>query len=181
MLPYEKRFHFQTQATVSRTGLMIVGWGGNNGSTLTASMLANKKKMQWTTKEGRMESNYYGSVTQASTLRLGTDSNGMDIFVPFYEMLPMVDPNDIIIGGWDISSMKLGDAMERAKVLDWDLQKQLKAEMNEMKPLPSIYYPDFIAANQEERANNIMKGSKQENLEQIRADIRYFRVLLQEL
>jgi myo-inositol-1-phosphate synthase len=30
--------------------------------------------------------------------------------------------------------------------------------MEKMKPLPSIYYPDFIAANQESRADNILPG-----------------------
>lgn len=31
-------------------------------------------------------------------------------------MLPMVDPNDLVISGWDISGLNLKDAMERAKV-----------------------------------------------------------------
>jgi len=46
-----------------------------------------------------------------------------------------------------------------------------------MKPLPSIYYPDFIAANQEDRADNVLKGSKacMEHVEQIRKDIRAFK------
>jgi len=44
-----------------------------------------------------------------------------------------------------------------------------------MVPLPSIYYPDFIAANQSDRANNVLKGSKFENLEHIRKDIRDFK------
>ena len=44
------------------------------------------------------------------------------------------------------------------------------------KPLPSIYYPDFIAANQEARADNVIPGTdKQAHLEQIRADIRRFK------
>jgi myo-inositol-1-phosphate synthase len=49
--------------------------------------------------------------------------------------------------------------------------------MAEMKPLPSIYYPDFIAANQEERADNILKGSKAspEHVDQLRQDIRDFK------
>lgn len=47
--------------------------------------------------------------------------------------------------------------------------------MSEMKPLPSIYYPDFIAANQAERADNVLTGSKFDNLEQIRKDIRDFK------
>ena len=31
---------------------MLVGWGGNNGSTVTAAVIANQKKMNWHTKEG---------------------------------------------------------------------------------------------------------------------------------
>ena len=55
---------------------MIVGWGGNNGSTLTASILANKGNLTWNTKNGVQKPNYYGSVTQASTFKIGTDSEG---------------------------------------------------------------------------------------------------------
>ena len=43
--------------------------------------------------------NYFGSITQASTVCLGPGSNGEDVFVPMYEMLPMVNPNDIVIDG----------------------------------------------------------------------------------
>lgn len=41
--------------------------------------------------------------------------------------------------------------MERAQVLDWDLQRQLIPYMKDMKPLPGIYIQDFIAANQKDR------------------------------
>jgi myo-inositol-1-phosphate synthase len=83
-----------------------------------------------------------------------------------------VSPNDIVLGGWDISNMNLADAMDRARVLDIDLQKQLRSYMEEMVPLPGIYDPDFIAANQESRANNIIKGTKKEQMEKIIQDIR---------
>ena len=46
--------------------------------------------------------------------------------------------------------MPLDRAMRRAKVMDYDLQRQVAPLMAELKPLPSIYYPDFIAANQED-------------------------------
>jgi myo-inositol-1-phosphate synthase len=152
---------------------MMVGWGGNNGSTVTASILANKQGLQWHTKDGVQTANYFGSITQASTFKIGVDNSGNDVHVPFSSMLPMVNPNDLVIGGWDISSANLGEAMQRAKVLEWDLQRQLLPEMSKLKPLPSIYYPDFIAANQEDRADNVIQGTKRENLEQIRNDIRY--------
>lgn len=90
-------------------------------------------------------------------------------------MLPMVSPNDLVIGGWDISKMNLKDSMERAQVLDYDLQRQLGPHMQGMVPLPSIYSKDFIAANQEDRADNIISGSKSEQVEVLRQNIRDFK------
>jgi hypothetical protein len=84
-----------------------------------------------------------------------------------------VNPEDIVFGGWDISNMSLADAMTRAKVLDIDLQKQLRPYMESMVPLPGIYDPDFIAANQGSRANNVIKGTKKEQVEQVIKGIRY--------
>lgn len=66
--------------------------------------------------------------------------------------------------GWDISSLNLAEAMRRAEVLDWALQEQLWPHMEQMKPRPSIYIPEFIAANQEERADNVLRGSKAEQV-----------------
>ncbi len=71
--------------------------------------------------------------------------------------------------------MNMADAMDRAQVLEPTLKQQVHKEMAAMKPLPSIYYPDFIAANQEDRADNILPGGKasMEHVEQLRKDIRY--------
>lgn len=60
----------------------------------------------------------------------------------------MLKPEDIVVDGWDISSLDLAAAMERAKVLDWDLQKKLQPYMMKLKPRPSIFDQKFIAANQ---------------------------------
>ena len=88
----------------------------------------------------------------------------------------MLHPNEIVIGGWDINGRNLCEAMRRACVLDYALQEKLKDKMINMKPLPSIYYPDFIAANQEDRADNLIPhGTKQQDLEHIRNDIRKFK------
>lgn len=60
--------------------------------------------------------------------------------------------------------MDLGSAMERAQVFDWNLQEQLLPYMRCMKPRPSIYIPDFIAANQESRADNVLSGTMAEQV-----------------
>ncbi|PNF41108.1 Inositol-3-phosphate synthase 1-B [Cryptotermes secundus] len=154
---------------------MLVGWGGNNGSTVTAALLANKLQLSWETKTGTRKADWYGSITQASTVRLGTGVNGQDVYIPMSQFLPMVNPDDIVVDGWDISSMNLADAMKRAQVLDINLQQQLRPYMQNMKPRPSIYFPDFIAANQASRADNVISGTKWEQMEQIRKDIRDFK------
>ncbi|PWN18955.1 putative myo-inositol 1-phosphate synthase [Microstroma glucosiphilum] len=175
--PVTSQYQFKTGRKVPKTGLMMVGWGGNNGTTLTASVLSNRENLTWNNKEGLQKPNFYGSLVRASTIRLGSDPvTGKDIYVPFGSVLPMVHPNDLVLGGWDISGMTIDAATTRAKVLDYDLQRQLVPLTKNMKPLRSIYYPDFIAANQEDRVDNILPGSdKQAHLDQLRTDIREFK------
>ena len=36
VVPKKEVYTFKTQRKVPKTGLMLVGWGGNNGSTTTA-------------------------------------------------------------------------------------------------------------------------------------------------
>ncbi|CAH7689624.1 hypothetical protein PPACK8108_LOCUS24749 [Phakopsora pachyrhizi] len=175
--PVKQTIEFKTERQVPKTGLMLVGWGGNNGTTLTATLLANKHHISWHTRDGIQTPNYIGSLVRASTLRLGVDAEtGKDVNIPFSDLLPMVHPNDLVLGGWDISGMPLDQATRRAKVMEWDLQQQLQPLMAQMVPLPSVYYHDFINANQGERADNVLPGNnKQAHLDQIRQDIRNFK------
>ena len=71
--------------------------------------------------------------------------------------------------------MNLADAMQRAKVFDYELQTKLRPHMQHLKPRPSIYYADFIAANQSERVDNVVGGTKWEHVTHIRNDIRDFK------
>ncbi|KAH8369865.1 hypothetical protein KR093_001285 [Drosophila rubida] len=173
--PQTTSLKIRTARHVPKLGVMLVGWGGNNGSTLTAGLEANRRQLQWRTKGGVQQANWFGSITQASTVFIGSDETGSDVYVPMKELLPMVEPNDIAVDGWDISGYHLGDAMRRAEVLDVGLQEQLYEQLSALKPRPSIYDPDFIAANQSERADNLIAGTKLEQYEQVRRDIRDFK------
>lgn len=98
--PRETVYTFRTERQVPRLGVMLIGWGGNNGSTTTAMSIANKLKLSWTTKEGVQKANYFGSITQASTVLLGNNTDdGSSVFVPTSTILPMVNPNNIIFDG----------------------------------------------------------------------------------
>jgi len=177
-VPQETVYDFKVDRKVPKLGVMLVGWGGNNGSTVTAGIIANRRGMVWETREGPRAANYYGSVIMSSTMKLGTDTKTRkDVNIPFHDVLPMVHPNDLIVGGWDISKLDLAASMDRAAVLEPTLKAQVRKEMAAMVPLPSIYYPDFIAANQEDRADNLIPGSKASmaHVEQIRKDIRDFK------
>lgn len=46
----QKEHTITTDKHVPKLGVMLVGLGGNNGSTFVAGLIANKKKMEWETK-----------------------------------------------------------------------------------------------------------------------------------
>uniref|UniRef100_A0A182P7I1 H/ACA ribonucleoprotein complex non-core subunit NAF1 n=1 Tax=Anopheles epiroticus TaxID=199890 RepID=A0A182P7I1_9DIPT len=173
--PETTELNIRTGRNVPRMGLMLVGWGGNNGSTLTAALDANKRNLEWRTRHGIQKANWYGSITQSSTVLLGSDATGQDVYIPMSQLVPMVNPNDIVVDGWDISSLNIGDAMKRAQVLEVELQDQVYKRLSQMRPRPSIYDPDFIAANQADRADNTIKGTRYEQYQQIVKDIREFK------
>lgn len=122
--PTTKRLTFKTDCKLPRVGCMMVGWGGNNGSTVTAAILANKLNISWRTKEGKhvreyhthrpakiylcfifQSANYFGSVTQCSTTSLGIGADGKDVYIPLKDILPMVNPNDIELDGMSTQSI----------------------------------------------------------------------------
>lgn len=182
--PTQVDYEFKTSLKVPKLGVMLVGLGGNNGTTLVGAVLANKHNISFETKERVVKPNYFGSVTQSSTVKLGVDAEGNDVYAPFNSVLPMVNPNDFVIGGWDISKLKLDKAMKRAQVLDIDLQKKLYPYIEDIEPLSSVYYPDFIALNQKDRADNVSnvdsKGevdlkNKWKDVEKVRKDIQDFK------
>lgn len=55
--------------------------------------------------------------------------------------------------------------MRRAQVLDWGLQEQLWPHMEALRPRPSVYIPEFIAANQSTRADNLIPGTRAQQVQ----------------
>ncbi|RNF26567.1 myo-inositol-1-phosphate synthase [Trypanosoma conorhini] len=174
--PVDVTLRFRTLRKRKTCGLMMVGWGGNNGTTVTAGILAHKHGLTWRTKRGELHPNYFGSITQSGTMNLGLTREMKEVFVPLKDVVPMIDPTDLVIGGWDCSGLNLADAMRRAQVLDVALQDKLQEYMKDMRPLPALFDLDFVAANQEGRADNVISvKNKWEAMEQLRCDIRSFR------
>lgn len=124
-----------------------------------------------------MQANFFGSFTQCATTHVGfkfDESTGslQDVYKPIKELLPMVNPCEFEITGWDISRTNLYDACKRSKVLEPDLLRQLKSELQAIVPLPAALNGDFIASNQADRADNVLSGTNQEIVNKLRQDIR---------
>ena len=165
-----------TEKNVPKVGLMLVGLGGNNGSTLTAGLLAHKHGVEWESKNGTHKPDFYGSFTQCGTVKTGMRRTGEgtieDVFTPIKDLLPTVNPVDFEVSGWDISKLNLFDACKRACVLEPTLVNALKPHLEKITPLPAAFNGSFIAANQSDRADNKVEGTNQEVIEKLRADIR---------
>ena len=178
-----KEHELKTMSKIPKLGFMMIGLGGNNGTTVTAGILANKRKLQWATKRGDAHATYYGSFTQSVTTKIGMHVHKgpgdqldiQDVHKAIKDLLPMVHPNDLVIGGWDISSMDMYNATIRAKVLEPDLIRQLKDDLSAIKPMSGIFTLSYVASNQEARADNIKKGNNKELIAQVREDIKNFK------
>jgi len=173
--PEAQNFYFKTKQRVPKLGLMQVGWGGNNGTTVTAALMAKKHNITWKTRSGEHVANYNGTLTQCATFRIGMTADGLDVYAPLSSLVPVVNPDELALSGWDISGRNLADAMENAQVVEPDLREKLRPHMENMTPLPAAYDPSFIAKNQTPRADNLISGSKQQQLDAIRNDIRNFK------
>lgn len=102
----DKTYQFKTDMKVPKLGLMMVGWGGNNGTTITGGFFANKFNIAWEDKKRIHSPNFLGSVTQSSTMKIACTSTE-EIFAKFTDVLPLINPKDIVLGGWDISKLNL--------------------------------------------------------------------------
>ncbi|XP_022255046.1 inositol-3-phosphate synthase 1-B-like isoform X2 [Limulus polyphemus] len=174
--PRTTKFTFRTNLQVPKVGIMLVGWGTETGTTVTATVLANKlgliNKDQGSQRE---HVNYVGSITQSTTVMLGLTNDGNEVNVPLKDLLPMVNPNDIIIDGWDLCSLNLSESLERVETINNDLKHQLHHEMKQMKPRKSILNRDFLPSKENIIVDNIIPGTREEQMAQIRKDINDFK------
>jgi len=157
------KFTFKTKTQLPKTGLMIVGWGGHYGALLTASLVAKKHHIPWSHKFGPQADTIFG-----------------DAQTSFKNILPLVNPTELVLGGWDINDYDMLEAMKILEILSHDFQEKITPHVKDMKPLPSLYYENFILPSQEMRTDNVISGMhKWDHLEKIREDIKNFKTVNQ--
>jgi len=155
--------------TPKKIGILVVGLGGNNGVTMVAGFLANNQKLEWETgAAGRVSApNWNGCITQLAP------KGGS---VGFQDRYPLANVTNAAIGGWDIRPTPLGDALYESRVLDYDLVRQVRDEMNSMSILKGVYDASFLGETQHATATHIVVGLDCffDKVEHIRKDIREF-------
>uniref|UniRef100_V5GI20 inositol-3-phosphate synthase n=1 Tax=Ixodes ricinus TaxID=34613 RepID=V5GI20_IXORI len=171
---------FRTKRRVPKLGVMLVGWGGNNGSTVTAATLANRMALSWRTKKRHPESQLPGLNNSSVDGEPGHGPRGRGSTCPLKDLLPMVNPNDVVFDGCDISSANLAQAMRRAKVLDVQTYRTNSGPtMEERIERPTDRgntSNNRVCGRQPggEGTDNVIPGTKKEQPDRIRADIRDF-------
>uniref|UniRef100_A0A8C9G8K3 Inositol-3-phosphate synthase n=1 Tax=Piliocolobus tephrosceles TaxID=591936 RepID=A0A8C9G8K3_9PRIM len=160
-----------------KLGVLIVGIGGNNATTMLGGICANSKDISYIDNYDIKKPNYLGSVFLSSNLRIGYDkANKEHSYCPIYKLVELYNPENIIFGGWDINHMNLKDCLYRNKVFSIDFIEKIKNDLDYI-PLKSVYFKgNFIADNQQLRVNNILVGTnKLEILEKVRNQIKEFK------
>lgn len=154
-------------------GVLLVGLGGNNGSTLAASLMAHREKITWKDHSGKVcQPDWLGS-----TIMMGSTSR--EDRKTFFESFPFTPPEDIVVGGWDINSANLSEAVRRAGVLNWQIEEKLREGLEKMIPLRAYYDPAYIASNQGPRADNVHSPETPltEVLTHLELQIAHFRLI----
>ena len=105
-----------------KLGILLVGLGAVSTTTI-AGVLAIRKGL----------ANPIGSLTQMGTIRLGKRTEGRSPKIN--EVVPLVDLDDVVFGGWDIFEENSYQAARTAGVLEPSLLDQIKPELEAIKPM----------------------------------------------
>lgn len=145
-----------------RAGLLVVGLAGNNGVTLLAGQIANQRELSWeSSRDGPRRANCLGCITQVGALSREFDFSSF---------------SDLAVGGWDVVPTPLGEALYRSRILDYDLVRQVRGEMDEVEVMRGVWDADFYGESQREGATFVApEATRSEQLERLRADIRAFQ------
>jgi myo-inositol-1-phosphate synthase len=143
-----------------KLGILLVGLGAVSTTTI-AGVMAVRKGL----------AHPIGSLTQMGTIRLGKRTEGRSPKIN--EIVPLVDLDNVVFGGWDIFEENSYQAARTAGVLEASLLDQIKPELESIKPMTAVFDQRYVKRLD---GPNVKKGKNKRDLaEQLRADIRAFK------
>ncbi len=112
-----------------------------------------------------------GSLTQMGTIRLGKRTEGNSPAIR--DFLPLAKLDDIVFGAWDIFPDNAYESAVHADVLTQKHLDPVKDELEAIKPMPGVFYPEFV---RKLHGTHVKQGaSKADMVAQLREDIRNFK------
>uniref|UniRef100_A0A7S1FWF0 inositol-3-phosphate synthase n=1 Tax=Corethron hystrix TaxID=216773 RepID=A0A7S1FWF0_9STRA len=120
-----------------------------------------------------MSANWYGCITQIPP-------RGRHGGVGYRGRLPSLsDVSHAALGGWEVRPTPLGKALYEARILDHDLVRQVRDEMDGFTFMPGVFDPSFVGETQHAGATHVVSGEEastwRRKVERIRTDIRNFK------
>ena len=141
-----------------RLGVLVVGVGGAVATTMITGTLAARKGL----------AKAIGSIAQMATMRM---QDGKEHLIK--DVVPLVDLNDIVFGGWDIFADDAYEAAMYAEVLKEKDLNLVKDELKAIKPMPAAFDHNFAKRLNGTHIKNA--ATRWDMVEQLREDIRNFK------
>ena len=112
-----------------------------------------------------------GSLTQLGTIRLGkrTDNRTPKI----NEFVPLAGIDQLVFGGWDIFEDNAYEAAANAAVLEKDLLKKVKPQLQKIKPMKAVFDQNYVKLIV--GPNVKAKGTLMDKAHALMADIKAFK------
>ena len=140
----------QIEPAQGRLGVLLIGLGAVS-TTFIAGVEAIKKGL------GKP----IGSLSQMGTIRLGKRTENR---VPkISEFVPLADLEDLVYGAWDIFEDNAYTAALKAGVLETDLLRQVKSELEAVKPMKAVFDSRYVKKLE---GNHVKEGKNKWHLAQ---------------
>src|SRR4051812_23287927 len=150
----------QIKDAKGKLGVLLPGMGAV-GTTFIAGCLLARRKL----------ASPVGSVTQMGTIRLGKRTDNRSPLIK--DFVPLASLDDLVFGGWDLFTDNAYKAAMTAEVLTKDHLALVKDELEAIKPMPAVFFPEYVKRL---RGENVKPGNDKWQLaEAVREDIRRFK------
>jgi myo-inositol-1-phosphate synthase len=121
----------QIQPAEGKLGILMPGLGAV-ATTMIAGVEAIKKDI----------AKPIGSLTQMGTIRLGKRTENRNPKIK--DFVPLADLNTIAFGGWDVYEDNVFDAAMNAKVIDANILREVRSELEAIKPMKAVFDKRYV-------------------------------------
>ncbi len=139
---------------------MVVGNGAVATTFMTGVLMARKGLTK-----------PVGSMTQYDKIRVGKGDQKQ--YLPYNEIVPIADLNDIVFGTWDVYPQNAFQAAMYAEVLKEKDIMPVKDELEKIVPMAAAFDKDY--AKRLDGSNVKQCATRWDMVEQLREDIRQFK------